>query len=109
MEIKSKLSENTLCIALSGELDECSADETRDAIDSKIDANIYKLSTVALDMSNVTFMDSTGVGVVIGRYKKLKALGKLLVFSKVSYAVDKVFNIAGIYSIIPKTQLSEKL
>lgn len=104
MKIEYINTNNVLKIALIGELDECAADYIRESIDALIDAAVC-LSEVTLDLSGVSFMDSTGVGVIIGRYKKLKALGVKLSLFKVSSTVDRVFKIAGIYQIIGKVEL----
>lgn len=104
MKIEYINTNNVLKISLIGELDECAADYIRESIDALIDAAVC-LSEVTLDLSGVCFMDSTGVGVIIGRYKKLKAKGVRLSLSQVSSAVDRVFKIAGIYQIIGKVEL----
>ena len=54
------------------------------------------------DFSGVTFMDSTGIGVLLGRYKKLKAKGMYVHITGASGHIDKILNTAGIYTIINK-------
>lgn len=104
MKIEYTNTNNVLTIALIGELDECVADYVRESIDALIDAS-SSLSDVVLNLRGVSFMDSTGVGVIIGRYKKLKKKGVKLCFSQVSSSVDRVFKVAGIYQIIGKVEL----
>ena len=58
-------------LLLIGELDHHSAEEVRVKIDDRIERDNIK--KVIMDFKEVTFMDSSGIGVVIGRYKKLKA------------------------------------
>ncbi len=61
--------ENEILIAtLIGELDHNSAEEVRIKIDDRIDRD--DISKVILNFSKVTFMDSSGIGAVVGRYKK---------------------------------------
>ena len=72
MKIKYNLDKNTLFIHLIGELDECTASKVRDAIDSLIES-VNGVIKVVFNLSNLSFMDSTGIGMLIGRYKKLKA------------------------------------
>lgn len=100
MEIKHRLYNGTLYIVFDGELDECSAGFVRDYIDSRFTEG--KFNQVVMDLSNLTFMDSTGVGVMIGRYKKLKERGVPIFISSPSIQADKIFKMTGMYDIMPK-------
>lgn len=89
---------NILVITLSGELDHNSAEEVRVKIDDRIDRdNIQK---VVLDFSGVTFMDSSGIGAVLGRYKKLSNKGGKLCVAEPSKNVNRIFELAGLYKVI---------
>ena len=55
-------------------------------------------------MSGLTFMDSTGIGVLIGRYKRLKARNIVLCVRNPSSAADRIFKMAGLYEIMPKVK-----
>ncbi len=72
MKIKYLFSDGDLYIYLSGELDECSAGKLRENIDETLSKHLTK-RRVIFNFSGVTFMDSTGIGMLLGRYKKLKA------------------------------------
>ena len=100
--IESKLVGSTLYIGLSGELDESSAV----FIMSKMDAlfNMGNMRKVVVEMSELTFMDSTGIGVLIGRYKRLKARNIVLCVRNPSSAADRIFKMAGLYEIMPKVK-----
>ena len=101
MEIKYRLDKDTLYIYSYGELDEYSAASARGEIDRIIDENaLYK--SVVFDFANVSFMDSTGIGVLLGRYKKLKAKGMYVHITGANGHIDKILNTAGIYTIINK-------
>ena len=71
MNISSQKQGADLYIYLSGELDEYNASLVRDKVDALIDANISS-ERVIVNLAGVKFMDSTGIGFLIGRYKKLK-------------------------------------
>ncbi|MCY6958607.1 anti-sigma F factor antagonist [Clostridium brassicae] len=88
-----------LVVHMLGELDHHSAEEVRNKIDDRVEREkCYKL---VLDFSGVTFMDSSGIGVVIGRYKKLlRSKGKLYI-TKVNGSVKRVFELSGMFKIIP--------
>lgn len=100
MEITSKVLGETLYISLSGELDEHSAMFTRSTLDELFTKNSFK--QVVMDLYSLDFVDSTGVGVLIGRYKKLKSVNKQIYISNPSEHAEKIFIMSGIYSIMPK-------
>ena len=70
MDIKFSTGRHTLTIYLCGELDEYVADNARQKIDDAICQP--GITTVVFDLSNLSFMDSTGIGILLGRYKKMK-------------------------------------
>ena len=90
----------TLVASLSGELDHNSAEEVRVKIDNKID--IDNIKKVVLNFSGVTFMDSSGIGAVVGRYKKLCNKGGNLCIAEANKNVDRIFELAGLYKVINK-------
>ena len=100
MDIKSKVLNDVLYIMMIGELDEYSANFTRDYLDNCFIEN--RFSTVIFEMSRLDFMDSTGIGVLIGRYKKLKNRNKSMFISNPSVTIEKIFKMSGIYQIMPK-------
>ena len=73
MTVTGYLREKILYINLSGEMDECSAQDARAKCDKLIEdnANVRK---IIINLSEVAFMDSTGIGFLIGRYKKASRL-----------------------------------
>lgn len=85
---------------LVGELDEFCAEEAKNALDKIITDN--KPQEIVFDLQRLTFTDSTGIGVLIGRYKTAKKSGCKVFITNVSRAVDKIFSMAGLYTIMPK-------
>lgn len=100
MKIESKLYNNTLFIAIYGELDEYTAVYTRNELDRIISEN--EMKRVVVDLSELSFMDSTGVGILIGRFKKLRAKNIPIFIANPSKTVDKIFSMTGLYEIMPK-------
>lgn len=101
MEINSAVNKNNLYIYLSGELDEYSAKTAKSVIDREIDDNL-SVHSVVFDFSGASFMDSTGIGVLLGRYKKLKKSGIKSYIQRPSVSINKILQISGIYDIMPK-------
>ena len=93
---------NNLChVNLFGELDESSAKTARDGLD-KILSTLAPMSEVVLDLKNLAFMDSTGIGVIVGRYKKYRPNFISFVIKNPTRTVDRILKMTGIYSLIPK-------
>ena len=101
MEIKYKNSNLSLTIYVYGELDECSASNAKNIMDKLLIDNL-NAKKVIFDLSGLSFMDSTGVGLLIGRYKKLKQFNIPSYISGASVATEKVIELAGLYNIMPK-------
>ncbi len=92
-----------LYISLSGEMDECASQAARVKCDKLIEDNL-NVSKIIINLSDVAFMDSTGIGFLIGRYKKAAKLSIPMYVDKPNFAADKILNISGIYSFIPKAE-----
>lgn len=101
MEIKFKKNNSSLTIYIYGELDECSSHDARNVLDKLINDNIG-VSCIIFNLSGLTFMDSTGIGLLIGRYKKLKQLNIQSYITGATVATEKVIELAGLYGIMPK-------
>ncbi len=99
MNLDFKINGNDICVRLYGEIDEYTARTLRADIDKLIEAQGFR--TMTFDMQNVTFIDSTGLGFVLGRYKKLRGKRAELLLKNVPSQVDKVFRTSGIYSFVP--------
>lgn len=99
MNISTRMENNFFVMYLEGELDEATAAGARETMDELImSANA---SEVVVDLGSLSFMDSTGVGVLIGRFKKLKGTHKRMYVRNPSRSVDKIFQMAGLYNILP--------
>ena len=79
---------------LSGEIDHHSAAPIREEIDSVVSA--LAPQELCLDFMNVSFMDSSGIGLVMGRYKLVSALGGKMRVRGVSRSAMKVMKLAGL-------------
>ncbi len=84
---------NRCLVMLSGEIDHHNAGGIRMKIDLTIDTHCP--SEVFLDFSNVTFMDSSGIGLVMGRYRILREYGATLYVANCFGTIRKVMQLSG--------------
>ena len=101
MEMKDCRKGENLYIYLSGEIDEHSVASVRECADRLIDDNAG-LSRAIFNLAGVKFMDSTGIGFLIGRYKKLQKYGMEMYLENPNAGADKILELSGIYSLMPK-------
>ena len=102
MEINYLKKDDGIYAELSGELDECSAEYVRISLDDLLKNFEKSKSKLILDFSKVTFMDSTGIGVLLGRYNKFSKSDIMLYIKNPTSYVNRIFEMSGIYQIIPK-------
>lgn len=101
MDIKYKKNNENMTVLINGDLDEYSANVAKNILDKIIFDNLNTKKFV-FDLSGISFMDSTGIGLLIGRYKKLKQFNIPSYISNASVSTEKVLELAGLYSIMPK-------
>lgn len=101
MQIKSRIVNKTLYILLSGELDEYTAPKVRNDLDRLMETE-KGFVQIVMDFSELTFMDSLGVGVLIGRYKKMRQLNKPIFITNPNRVAERIFKMSGLYDIMPK-------
>ena len=98
MQFTSFLQDANLTVALTGEIDHHCAREYISAIAAKVEA--YTPAICILDFSEVTFIDSSGVAVVINALRNMKAIGGHLMLTGIGSQPMKVFRAAGIDKLI---------
>lgn len=94
MSVKINVTGEVVTAYLSGELDHHTAKEMREAIDNALELNIPTL--LVLDFTDISFMDSSGIGLVMGRYRNLQKLGATLHISGTAPNIYKMLKLAGI-------------
>ncbi|KNY28592.1 anti-sigma F factor antagonist [Pseudobacteroides cellulosolvens] len=99
MKVKFLNKGNTLIASIIGEMDHHTADYIRD----KIDGEIIKSSTknIVFDFSKVGFMDSSGIGLVMGRYKNISKLNGRTAIIKANEQVRRIFEMSGVVKLVP--------
>ncbi len=100
MQLQYEIVNNTLIVKFDGELDHHVAKDIRTEIDETIDQQ--GIRNLIFDLNDMRFMDSSGIGVIIGRYKYIKKLGGKVSVIHVTEQIDRIFNLAGMYNIVDK-------
>jgi stage II sporulation protein AA (anti-sigma F factor antagonist) len=99
VNVKHFVEEKVLVFEITEELDHHITEIIRRRIDYEIQRFMPK--RVILDFNRVVFMDSAGVGLVIGRYKTASSYGTKLEMINVNSKIRRVFEMSGVLKIIP--------
>lgn len=99
MDLELKLVRNTLVARIKGELDMLVAEQLRREIDNRLDNR--EINTLIINLDKVTFIDSSGLGVIIGRYKKINANKGSMYIVGAKPSVEKILFFSGINKLIP--------
>ncbi len=89
---------NELTVTVGGEIDHHSARKARARIDELF--YYYRPKKILLDLSEITFMDSSGLGLILGRFTLARELGGELIIKDPSDNVKKILDLAGTSRLI---------
>ena len=92
----------TLILHMSEELDHHMANQVSRTVDTQIEKGDVRV--LIFDFEGMTFMDSSGIGMVLGRNRKMEFLGGKTYVTGISPSVDRIFSMSGLYRIISKYQ-----
>ncbi len=96
--LESKTRPAAVTVMIAGELDHCAAPQIRRMLDGLLqDPTLMHLT---LDLENLTFMDSSGIGVLLGRLKTLKARGGKMSVKNMQPSIEKLFRLSGLHRVI---------
>ena len=97
MAVELQTQEKTLIAILSGEIDHHCAQPMRAEIDAKIDD--LQPSVLVLDFAGVTFMDSSGIGLIMGRHRTMEAIGGSVIVRDPPPHIRRVIRLSGMERI----------
>lgn len=103
MESKFYEEDKILVFKITDEIDDCNVQKIRSKADYEIERHMPR--KVIFDFDSVTFMDSSGIGLIIGRYKFTNMLGGKLEVANLTQNVKKIFEMSGILKLIPVTEI----
>jgi stage II sporulation protein AA (anti-sigma F factor antagonist) len=98
LNIDLEVKNDVLLIRLVGELDHHTADNLRELATNAIEK--HQIRHILLNLENLSFMDSSGLGVILGRYKQIKQLHGEMVVCAISPAIERLFDMSGLFKII---------
>ncbi len=98
MECHYELKEGCLTISMPKELDHHSAEQLRQEADLLIDS--YRVRNLVFDFSSTEFMDSSGIGVLIGRSRNMNYCGGSVKARHMNDRIQKIFRLSGLHKLI---------
>lgn len=98
LTIDLEVKQEVLCIRLIGELDHHTAETLRTKVTEAIEK--HQILHIVMNLKNLTFMDSSGLGVILGRYKQIKLKNGEMVVCSISPQVKRLFEMSGLFKII---------
>lgn len=94
MKMDKQLCREVLLIRLEGELDLASAPDFRRLVDESM--GLDRPQMVVVDLRGVSFVDSSGLGAILGRYRRLKSEGIEMILVASSHKIREVLELSGI-------------
>ena len=107
METSYQEKDKLLIFEMTEEIDHHTTEKIRRKMDHEIQR--YMPKRVLFDFNSVTFMDSAGIGMLIGRYKIARMFGASVELINVKPSIKKIFEMCGVLKIIPIAPSIEKV
>ena len=107
MNVKYKEMDKLLLFEITEEIDHHTTEKIRRKMDNEIQR--YMPKRIVFNFNSVTFMDSAGIGMLIGRYKIARMFGATVELINVKPSIKKIFEMCGVLKIIPITENNENV
>ena len=108
MEIKVHKKSDYVVVDLSGSLDIYTSIELKNVVEENI---VDKAQTLIINLDNVSYVDSSGIGTLIKSFNHLESLGGKFIIANLKPIIEKVFKVAGLtsyFKIIDNDELTTK-
>lgn len=105
MKTEFEMDGRMMIIRLKEDLDHHNAVYIREMADGYLEK--YPINRILFDFSGVEFMDSSGIGVVMGRYKQMAYVGGAVYVSGIGKSVERIFQMSGLYKLVKKWEEAE--
>ncbi|HLR15035.1 MAG TPA: anti-sigma F factor antagonist [Bacillota bacterium] len=93
-----EVKENVLIVRLQGEIDHHEAKQLREEWQDHM--TLHNIQHVIVNVEKVSFMDSSGIGVLLGRYKEVAQVGGEMVICSITEPIKRIFDLSGLFKII---------
>lgn len=107
MQIEFNVQKKTLIVRLNGDLDMHSAPEFKMRVGEQLKAADYQ--RLLLNFRYVDFIDSTGIGAILGRYRNLSKKGCEVILVGLNPQVEKIFDLSGLLKLMPVYEKEEEV
>ena len=98
MSVQIEIAEEYCIARLIGEIDHHNAKELRDAIDNAVMTG--QVRELDLDFREVSFMDSSGIGIIMGRYRKIACFGGRVYAIHADRQIQRILMVSGLNKIV---------
>jgi len=93
-----QINHDMIKVDLFGEIDHHASLYIKEEIDNYLER--HNIKKILFNFKDVTFMDSSGVGMIIGRYKKLQNIGGKIAVVNLSPKIRRIFQMSGIFHLV---------
>lgn len=98
LHISTEIQGDTLVVRLEGELDHHTAERVREQVEAELDRGLTE--NLVINLEGLQFMDSSGLGVILGRYKRVTQNGGRMALCSVNDQLMKLFEMSGMMKIL---------
>ncbi|GBF11558.1 anti-sigma F factor antagonist [Tepidibacillus infernus] len=99
LHLEMEVERSTLIVRLDGELDHHTSEMVREKIEAELDKGIVK--NLIFNLEQLSFMDSSGLGMMLGRYKRVVQQNGKMSICCLQANVYKIFELSGMFKILP--------
>lgn len=97
VNIQMSIKKNKLFVRLSGELDQAVTEKLKIRISEIIDK--YEIKFLIFNFEKLNFMDSSGIGFIIGRYSQIKKRNGKIIVCSMNHLIERIFLLSGLKKI----------
>ncbi len=98
MKLTTDMQSGIFIVRIEGELDLSSVGEFRQTVDEVLDNQRSKY--LLMNLEQLTFIDSSGLGAILGRYKKVNLLGGRILVTNIKPQITRIFELSGLHKIL---------
>lgn len=105
MKCKTEIIDKILVLHLFGDFDHSNSELVKSIVRKEL--NLHNCINLIIDFNQVDFMDSSAIGMLIGRYKDITLLGGKILVTGIKGNLERIYTLSGLYKIIENTDSLE--